>query len=106
MKKFIIGALFLYGCGIQGPQGSQGIAGQIGTPGTKIWTVQFCPNLVGAYPSSFPESGLCVNGDIFAVFWDGHNAWQAQLYPGNYRTTETGAVCNFMVYDGCMVVPQ
>ncbi len=57
-------------------------------------TVKFCANQTVSYPNSFPEFGLCLNNIIYAVFFDGQNAWLAQIPAGNYRTTSTGLICN------------
>lgn len=83
-----------------GPPGSQGPPG---TPGTQVSTVKFC-NSPTTYPTSFPEYGFCIDNVLYATFWDGHNAWTAQIPPGNYLSTSTGLQCNFNVTTGCIVV--
>jgi hypothetical protein len=101
MKKILIICLVLMGCG-QGPQGVQGPAGTNGTNGTSPTMVQFCTDVVGHY-GTFPEYGECLGGNIFAVYWDGKNAWLAEVYPGNYESTATGLQCNFTVGTNCSV---
>lgn len=88
--------------GAQGPQGEPGAAGQNTTP---ITAVQFCPGYTTNYPSTFPEFGLCLNSQIYAVYWDGHNAWLALVAPGYWASTSTSAPCNFHVLANCQVTP-
>jgi len=89
--------------GIQGPQGETGQTGQTGATGqagqngTGIQTIQFCTSYSGTYPSVFPEYGFLIGGKLFAVYWDGVNAWESQVYPGTYESTSTSAPCNFIV---------
>jgi len=89
--------------GLPGPTGPVGPQGVPGVPGTVTTTVQFCPNASGAYPSSFPEYGLCINNSLYAVYWDGKNAWLAEVYPGYYASTSTSAPCDFTVLTNCEV---
>jgi hypothetical protein len=86
--------------GAQGPAGPQGIPGLNAAPTT---TVQFCPGYTPTYPTTFPESGLCVGGNIYAVYWDGTNAWLALIPPGHYASTSTTAPCDFTVVAGCVI---
>lgn len=71
--------------------------------GSQITAVQFCAGQVEQYPTSFPEYGLCLNNTLYAVYWDGHNSWLAQVAPGNYLSTATGLQCNFTITTGCTV---
>lgn len=82
--------------------GINGTNGTNGVNSTAISTVQFCPGYT-SYPSSFPEFGLCVNSAIFAVYWDGRNAWLAETVPGYYESTSTSAPCNFTVKTNCVI---
>lgn len=85
--------------GVQGVAGPQGAAGK---DGTQVMMVQFCPAVVGHY-GIFPEYGTCVNGIMYGVYWDGKNAWQAEIYPGNYQSTATGLQCTFTLTNNCVV---
>lgn len=85
--------------------GAPGQQGQQGLPGTATTAVQFCPGYTTTYPSSFPEFGFCSQGSIYAVYWDGHNAWLAEVVPGYYASTSTSAPCNFHVAANCVVTP-
>jgi hypothetical protein len=62
-----------------------------------LTTVQFCPNYTVKYPSTFPEFGIVIDNTIYAVYWDGTNAWLTEVPPGNYASTSTSAPCNFTV---------
>lgn len=83
--------------GAQGPQGDTGQTGAAGSNGTQVTMVQLCTMYTGSYPSKFPEFAFNVAGTLFATYWDGTNAWTAPLYPGTYRSTSTGAPCDFVV---------
>lgn len=67
--------------------------------------VQFCSNYNTTYPTSFPEFGICLNNLLYGVYWDGHNAWLAEIVPGYYLSTSTSAPCNFHVLTNCGVTP-
>ena len=89
--------------GPQGPQGPGGVNGTNGTSGvnaTPVTIVTFCP---GYTPTRYPEIGVCINSRIYATFWDGHQAWLAEVVPGSYRSTSTGAPCNFTILANCQV---
>jgi hypothetical protein len=88
--------------GSQGPQGPQGPQGSQGATGNaNIATVQFCQNYTSN--SSYPEYGFCINGNLYATFWDGKNAWTALITPGYYMSTATNASCNFTVGPNCLI---
>lgn len=86
---------------IMGPQGDPGTPG---TPGTAVTAVQFCPNEgPTVYPTTFPEQGICISGDLYGVYFDSTNAWLAKIVPGVYNSTATGLGCTFTVGDACSV---
>jgi len=100
MKKILIAVLFLIGCNSGNPSYSilpDPVLPEVNT------TVKFCANQTVSYPNSFPEWGLCLQNQLYAVFFDGQNAWWAQIPAGNYRTTSTGLICNFTVKENCVV---
>lgn len=78
--------------------------GAPGAPAVGFSAIQFCPGYT-TYPSAFPEFGFCSQGSIYAVYWDGHNAWMALVAPGYYASTSTSAPCNFHVAANCQVSP-
>jgi Collagen triple helix repeat (20 copies) len=90
--------------GNNGSNGQDGQNGINGTNGTIISTVQFCSGYNSIYPSSFPEVGVCISGSIYAVYWDGRNAWLSEIVPGYYTSTSTSAPCNFTVQSNCTIV--
>lgn len=79
------------------------IPGPQGPPGTQVTMVQFCTNYNTNYPSTFPEYGFCVNGNLYATYWDGTDAWTSEVVPGNYESTSTSAPCNFSVSQNCAI---
>lgn len=92
--------------GIIGPTGAIGITGSegvTGNSGANISYIKFCNNYIGSYPGSFPEYGICIDNNLFAVYWDGRNSWLAMVYPGYYKSTSTTAPCNFTVLPNCIV---
>lgn len=89
--------------GQNGQAGAIGAAGPRGADGTSVTPRQFCTAQSGSYPGSFPEYGLCINDELYAVFWSGGNSWLAKLYPGTYVSTATGLACTFTVAAHCMV---
>ena len=94
--------------GIQGVQGIPGIAGadgqdgqdgQDGAPGTNVIPVKFCAN----DNSTFPEYGLMIGNELFAVYWgttpaspNKPQAFLTKLVAGNYQSTG-GNNCLFSV---------
>lgn len=104
--------------GVTGPQGSvgpmglpgatgltgvQGEQGQPGIDGTQVLNVQFCPLEGPTTYGHFPEFGLCIGGKLMAVYYDGQNAWLAEIVPGTYSSTATGLQCTFTVSTNCEV---
>lgn len=81
--------------------GTPGVNGAPGAPGQAAQPVQFCSQY--ANNSGFPEYGFCINNNLYGVFWDGHNAWMAELPPGGYSSTSSGAPCNFTILPNCQV---
>lgn len=67
-----------------------------------VTPVQLCSG-VTTYPNSFPEFGFCINNTLFGTYWDGHNAWTAEIAPGHWSSTSSSVSCNFTVTSGCNV---
>lgn len=87
-----------------GVPGQVGATGSQGTPGvnaSSVTAVQFCPNVTTTYPSSFPEFGLCLQGSIYGVYWNGTDTWLAEIVPGDYTSTSSTSPCNFTVTTNC-----
>lgn len=61
--------------------------------------VQLCAGSL----SQFPEVALCINNALYAVYWDGHNAWMTLIPPGHYNSTSSTAACSFNVGASCQV---
>lgn len=82
--------------GTDGAVGQKGDTGPAGQNATPVTMVKLCPE-AGSYPSTFPEYAFDFAGTLYATYWDGHNAWTSELYPGSYSSTSTSAPCNFTV---------
>jgi hypothetical protein len=85
--------------GIPGLNGANGVDGQDGSDGTQVLPVKFCPN----DNSTFPEYGLMVGSELFAVYWgttpaspSTAQAFLTKLVPGQYRSTG-GNNCLFRI---------
>ncbi len=93
--------------GIMGPSGPQGVIGPAGipgvsgAPGTLVTFVKFC-NEVTNYPSTFPEYGLCVSGQLFAVY-STHGGFGVLVPPGYYSSHGVNSSCNFTVGANCAI---
>lgn len=87
--------------GDTGPKGDTGIAG---SPGTVITPVQFCSGITPTYPSYFPESGLCINHQMYGVY-SANGGFLALLTPGSYSSDGINASCTFTIGADCAVAP-
>lgn len=107
ISAILLMALMFTGCAKprDGHDGASGPAGPAGVDTANVTAVKFCRNAVTVYPSSFPEYGFCISGRLYATYWDGHNAWSAEVVPGYYASTSTSAPCNFTVSTNCVVTP-
>jgi len=101
--KNLIGAslLVLVGCGHNGLNGTNGTPGINGTNGTVVTSVQFCPG-TPSYASTFPETGLCFNGNIYAVY-SANDGFLTEIVPGAYTSNAIGSSCNFTVLPNCVI---
>jgi len=86
--------------GIEGIPGIAGSNGTNGTNGTRVAPVKFCLT----DNSTFPEYGLMVENDLFAVYWgttpaspNKPQAFLTKLVAGNYMSTG-GNNCLFTIY--------
>lgn len=95
--------MLMSGCAQQGNQGASGLNGLQGSPGTTIAAIQFCPSQGPTTHNHFPEQGICINEKIIAAFWDGTNAFLAEIVPGSYTSTSTGLQCTFTIINGCNI---
>lgn len=106
MKNLLLlSFLFLGACGqtqvdpIPGPTGATGPAG---ANGTAITVVQFCAGVTPSYPSTFPETGLCINGNIYAVY-SANDGFLTEIVPGAYNSNAIGSSCSFTVLPNCLI---
>jgi hypothetical protein len=89
--------------GAKGDTGEVGATGPQGAPGeaaTSVTAVQFCPG-APSYGHWY-ESGVCIDGSLYAVFWQNGAPFFSLLPAGVYRSTD-GAGCTFTVAVGCEV---
>lgn len=89
--------------GLQGQQGAQGPQGQQGAPGTSIAVVQLCGSCKAQYPSVFPESGLCIGGQLYGVY-SANDGFLSLLSPGSYSSDGINCSCNLTIKQDCVVV--
>lgn len=87
--------------GKTGPQGEAGPQGPSGIDTTPITIIQFCPG-TNQYPSLFPEVGLCIGGNIYAVY-STFNGFLTLVSPGLYQSNAIGSSCTFTIKPGCLV---
>lgn len=87
--------------GSTGPTGPQGSPG---TPGTTITWVQFCSD-VPSYPSTFPEGGFCIAGNLYAVYSQ-YDGFLVLVTPGTYHSKGIDSSCNFVVGLNCTVTEE
>jgi len=94
--------------GIVGPQGIPGTTGGLGPQGapgtdiTPITAVQFCPNVTPSYPSTFPETGLCIAGNMYGVYSE-NGGFLTYLPPGAYSSDGIDASCTFTIGTNCSI---
>lgn len=88
--------------GTNGADGQNGQDGANGAPGSVVLAVSLCPSKPLIYPSSFPESALCVNNSLFGVYWNGHQAFLSELPPGDYVSTSPQG-CSLRIKANCVV---
>ena len=88
--------------GKAGTNGSVGATGQAGVSGTIITPVKFCAGFTQNYPSTFAESGLCINNKIYGVY-SAHDGFLAELPPGNYSSNGINSSCSFTIKANCVV---
>lgn len=90
--------------GDTGSQGAPGIAGNDGVngqDGTQIVPVKFCSQ-VANYPTTFPEYGLCINNQLYAVY-SALDGFLTLIPPGLYNSNAIGSACTFEVKANCAV---
>ena len=94
--------------GANGTNGQDGAVGPQGTPGTDgkdatpVTTVQFCPNVTSTYPTTFPEYGICVGGNLYAVY-SANDGFLALIPPGVYASNAINSSCDFTVLANCQI---
>lgn len=94
MKRIIlISTLLLVSCGHDGTNGA---------PGTTISSVQFCPGSIATYPTTFPEIGFCIEGNLYAVY-SANDGFLTEIPPGQYLSNAIGSSCNFTVLSNCVI---
>ena len=98
----------LQGRTIVGPAGPAGLPGENGTDGkdgsngSTMIPVQFCKGVTPSYPSTFPELGLCFNGDLYGVY-SANGGFMVYMPPGTYYSNGINASCTFTVSADCKV---
>jgi hypothetical protein len=85
--------------GVPGTNGQNGLDGTDATPVT--W-VQFCAGTTPSYPSVFPEGGLCIDGNIYAVY-SANGGFLTLVPPGEYSSDGVGSSCDFTILASCQI---
>jgi hypothetical protein len=70
--------------------------------GATFTSIQFCPGVTPTYPTTFPEVGFCINGNLYAVY-SANNGFLTVISPGYYDSNAIGSSCSFTVVAGCGV---
>lgn len=85
--------------GVQGIPGITGATGAAGSPGTVVTPIKFC----STDNSTFPEYGLLIGNELYAIFWgptpaspNTFQAYLSKLVAGNYMSTG-GNNCLFSI---------
>lgn len=88
------------------PDGSSAVVqnGQGWDRSQTITPIDFCPGFTQSYPSTFAESGLCIDGVTYGVY-SANGGFLAMLPPGTYSSNGINASCTFEVPANCSV-PQ
>ena len=89
---------------LNGTNGTNGSNGTNGTNGTVVSPIQFCPGITPSYPSSFPEVGFCIGGNLYAVY-SANDGFLSEITPGTYSSNGINASCTFKVLANCVVSP-
>lgn len=58
-----------------------------------VTSIKFC----NASTSTYPEYGIKLDNDVFAVYWTGSQAFLTKLNPGSYTTTTGSQDCQFTI---------
>jgi len=87
--------------GTNGLNGSNGTDGTNGTSGTVVAPIQFCSGS-GSYPSTFPEVGFCIGGNIYAVY-SANGGFLTEVLPGTWSSDGINSSCTFTVGPDCKV---
>lgn len=88
--------------GNQGDPGLQGPDGRPGADGTAVTLIKFCPTAIATYPLVFPEYGICVNNQIYAVY-SANGGFLTVIPPGTYSSNAIGSACDFTVAPNCVI---
>lgn len=88
--------------GSNGQDGAQGPQGLPGAPGSTITEVQLCGGCQAAYPSVFPEIGLCIDNKLYGVY-SANGGFMVELPPGTYSSNGINCSCTLTVASGCIV---
>jgi hypothetical protein len=87
---------------IPGPQGAAGPKGDPGVNATPTTPIQLCGACHGAYPNVFPESGLCINNQLYGVY-SANGGFLSLLPPGTYSSDGINCSCTFTIQANCVV---
>ena len=88
------------------PDGTSSVVlnGAVGTSGTVISPVQFCPRSTEYATGTFSEVGFCIDGKLYAVYSD-HGGFMSVIPNGTYSSNGENSSCVFKV-DGCNITRE
>lgn len=91
--------------GASGPMGNPGVVGAtgaMGASGSSVTPVQLCSTCTPAYPSTFPEYAVCLQGTLYGVY-SANGGFLAAISPGTYSSDGINCACTFTVEANCQV---
>lgn len=88
--------------GITGATGADGNQGPPGIDVSPITVVQLCTGVTPTYPNVFPEIGLCIAGNLYAVY-SANGGFLVYAPPGAYYSNGINASCTFTVGPNCKI---
>lgn len=78
-----------------------GAIGPAGADGTVVSVIDVCPGQT-IYPTTFVETALCINGNLYGVY-SYANGFLTALPAGTYVSNAINSSCSFTVVSGCEI---
>jgi hypothetical protein len=81
------------------------VNGKDGVDTKSVYAISFCPGFTQTYPSTFAESGICIDNTLYGVY-SANGGFLSELPPGTYSSKGINATCTFTIAPGCKVTVQ